>query len=401
MVWPNALVLAPTRELAVQIFEESLKFTYRTGIRSVVVYGGEKMDRQLSAMRKGCDMIIATPGRLIDFMERGLVGLRNIQFLILDEADRMLDMGFEPQIRRVVDESDMPSCAFRRTLMFSATFPSEIQLLSGDFMDNYVFLAVGQVGAASSDVVQKVEWVEQNDKLERLREFIDFHSDGLLLVFVETKRSADAIEYQLYRDGVNAISIHGDKSQPDREEALRLFRNGEVPILIATDVAARGLDIPNVTNVVNYDLPSNVDDYVHRIGRTGRVGNIGHALAFMNHKNDNIAKDMFELLEKHQQEIPEWLERMAMNNRGGGGGKRRGGRGGRGRGRGRGRNNARFGARDIRKGSGSSSGYRNSNYSGGGDDDNNWSRGKRGGGGGGGGRGGRGGGGGHRDNSAF
>jgi ATP-dependent RNA helicase DDX3X len=422
MCFPSCLILAPTRELAIQIFEESQKFTYTTGIRSVVVYGGDKMDRQMRELRRGCDMIIATPGRLIDFMDRGLVSLHNIQFLVLDEADRMLDMGFEPQIRKVVDESDMPSCAYRRTLMFSATFPDEIQVLSADFMSNYVFLAVGEVGSASSDVVQTVEWVEEREKNDRLRSFIeenqnpatfssssyirpDINSEqvGLILVFVEKKRTADFLEHHLYRDGINAISIHGDKSQRDREDALKRFRRGQCPILIATDVASRGLDIPNVTHVINFDMPSNIDDYVHRIGRTGRVGNIGYATSFINTKNDNIFRQLYEQLQKHDQEIPPFFHDIIDSYRyyGKKGGKgKRGGSGG-----GRGRSN-RFGATDVRRSGGNNRRYSNSSNGGSGSSGSNWDRGNSGyrnnnGGRGGGGRGGYRGRGGNNNNGGY
>lgn len=251
-------------------------------------------------------------------------------------------MGFEPQIRRIVQEEGMPQ--ERQTFMFSATFPIEIQRLAGDFMRNYIFLAVGRVGAASRDVTQKIEWVEQNDKVQFVVDFLTRVPEGLVLVFVETKRGADNLEEVLVRYGFPASSIHGDKSQKEREEALRLFKTGRTPILVATDVAARGLDIPNVTQVINFDLPSNIDDYVHRIGRTGRVGNIGHALSLMNDKNRNIAKDLIDVLVENQQEIPYFLERMVGNTMHRFGGRAPGGGGGRGRG-----NSNRFGARDFRR----------------------------------------------------
>eukprot|EP01040_Poterioochromonas_malhamensis_P000953 gene953-1010_t len=335
----TALVLAPTRELAVQIFEEAQKFCYCTGIRPVVVYGGANIQLQQRELDAGADILVATPGRLVDLIERGRVRLDIVQFLVLDEADRMLDMGFEPQIRRIVQEEGMP--VERQTFMFSATFPVEIQRLAGDFMRNYVFIAVGRVGAASKDVTQRIEWVEQQDKVQFVVDFLTRVPEGLVLIFVETKRGADNLEEVLVRYGFPASSIHGDKSQREREEALKLFKSARTPILVATDVAARGLDIPNVTQVINFDMPSNIDDYVHRIGRTGRVGNIGHALSLMNEKNRNIAKDLTEVLVENQQEIPSFLERMV----GSGMQNRYGGRGG---GRGRG-GHFRFGARDFRR----------------------------------------------------
>jgi ATP-dependent RNA helicase DDX3X len=265
-----------------------------------------------------------------------------------------LDMGFEPQIRRIVESEGMPKD--RQTFMFSATFPVEIQRLAGDFMGNYIFVAVGRVGSASKDVTQKIEWVEQNDKVEFVIDFLSRVPEGLVLIFVETKRGADYLEEVLTRYNFPASSIHGDKSQKEREDALKCFKSGRTPILVATDVAARGLDIPNVTQVINFDLPSNIDDYVHRIGRTGRVGNIGNALSLINDKNRNIAKDLAELLLENQQEIPAFMEKYLSSHGHGGG------RGG-GRGYGRGRGNARFGARDYRRGD--NYGNSNSNSAGG------------------------------------
>lgn len=340
----TALVLAPTRELAIQIYEEANKFCYCTGIRPVVVYGGANMQQQQRDLEIGADILVATPGRLVDLIERGRVRLDIVRFLVLDEADRMLDMGFEPQIRRIVQEEGMPF--ERQTFMFSATFPNEIQQLAGDFMKDYIFVAVGRVGAASKDVTQRVEWVEQGAKIDYVIDFLSRAPEGLVLIFVETKRGADLLEEVLMRHNFPAASIHGDKSQKEREEALKLFKSGRAPILVATDVAARGLDIPNVTQVINFDLPSNIDDYVHRIGRTGRVGNLGCALSLMNEKNKNIAKDLFELLAENDQELPPWLERFGL------GGFSGGSRGGRGRGRG----GPKFGARDYRNDSGGSRG---------------------------------------------
>jgi ATP-dependent RNA helicase DDX3X len=343
----NGLILAPTRELASQIFDEAQKFCYCTGIRPVVVYGGANIQNQQRELDRGADLLVATPGRLVDLIERGRIKLDCVRYLVLDEADRMLDMGFEPQIRRIVQEEGMPS--ERQTFLFSATFPVEIQRLASDFMKDYIFVAVGRVGAASKDVTQKIIWMEQNEKIDYLIDFLSRVPEGLVLIFVETKRGADYLEEILYNKGFPTSSIHGDKSQREREDALKCFKTGRTPILVATDVAARGLDIPNVTQVINYDLPSNVDDYVHRIGRTGRVGNTGNALSMMNDKNRNIAKELAELMIENEQDCPEWLERF-----GGYGGF--GGRGGGGRGRGRG--GAKFGARDYRKENGGRGGGR-------------------------------------------
>jgi ATP-dependent RNA helicase DDX3X len=317
--FPLALVLAPTRELASQIYDEARKVSYRSRIRSCVVYGGTDIGSQFRDLDRGCNVLVATPGRLVDMMERGKIGLDYVRYLVLDEADRMLDMGFEPQIRRIVQESNMPAAGDRVTLMFSATFPREIQMLARDFLADYIFLAVGRVGATSENITQKIAWVDDKDKRDCLLDLLNAAGPGaLVLVFVETKKGADQLEDFLYREGYPSTSIHGDRSQAEREFALATFRSGKTPILVATAVAARGLDIPNVKHVVNYDLPTDVQEYVHRIGRTGRVGNLGLATSFFNDGNASIARDLCDLLSDAKQEVPQWLETMASDVRFGG-----------------------------------------------------------------------------------
>ncbi|XP_035145830.3 ATP-dependent RNA helicase DDX3X isoform X1 [Callithrix jacchus] len=343
--YPISLVLAPTRELAVQIYEEARKFSYRSRVRPCVVYGGADIGQQIRDLERGCHLLVATPGRLVDMMERGKIALDFCKYLVLDEADRMLDMGFEPQIRRIVEQDTMPPKGVRHTMMFSATFPKEIQMLARDFLDEYIFLAVGRVGSTSENITQKVVWVEDLDKRSFLLDILGATGrDSLTLVFVETKKGADSLEDFLYHEGHACTSIHGDRSQRDREEALRQFRSGRSPILVATAVAARGLDISNVRHVINFDLPSDIEEYVHRIGRTGRVGNLGLATSFFNEKNVNIAKDLLDLLVEAKQEVPSWLESMAYEHHYKGGNRGRSKRfsGG-------------FGARDCRQSSASSS----------------------------------------------
>uniref|UniRef100_A0A3B5MS40 RNA helicase n=1 Tax=Xiphophorus couchianus TaxID=32473 RepID=A0A3B5MS40_9TELE len=330
--YPIALVLAPTRELALQIYDEARKFSYRSRVRPCVVYGGADIGQQIRDLERGCHLLVATPGRLVDMMERGKIGLDYCNYLVLDEADRMLDMGFEPQIRRIVEQDTMPHKGIRQTLMFSATFPKEIQILARDFLEDYIFLAVGRVGSTSENITQKVVWVEESDKRSFLLDLLSATvipnevqdntgdnvekpgKDSLTLVFVETKKGADALEDFLYREGYACTSIHGDRSQRDREEALNQFRSGKCPILVATAVAARGLDISNVKHVINFDLPSDIEEYVHRIGRTGRVGNLGLATSFFNDKNGNITKDLLDILVEAKQEVPSWLESLAYEH---------------------------------------------------------------------------------------
>ncbi|KAL3426840.1 DEAD/DEAH box helicase [Phlyctema vagabunda] len=330
--YPTSLILAPTRELVSQIFEESRKFAYRSWVRPCVVYGGADIGSQLRQIERGCDLLVATPGRLVDLIERGRISLCNIKYLVLDEADRMLDMGFEPQIRRIVEGEDMPGVQNRQTLMFSATFPRDIQMLARDFLKDYVFLSVGRVGSTSENITQKVEYVEDMDKRSVLLDILHTHGAGLTLIFVETKRMADSLSDFLINQNFPATSIHGDRTQRERERALEMFRNGRCPILVATAVAARGLDIPNVTHVVNYDLPTDIDDYVHRIGRTGRAGNTGISTAFFNRGNRGVVRDLLELLKEANQEVPAFLENIAREGAGFGGGRGGGRSGGRGRG---------------------------------------------------------------------
>uniref|UniRef100_A0A9J7Y6Q2 RNA helicase n=1 Tax=Cyprinus carpio carpio TaxID=630221 RepID=A0A9J7Y6Q2_CYPCA len=313
--YPISLILAPTRELALQIYEEARKVAYRSHVRPCVVYGGADIGQQIRDLERGCHLLVATPGRLVDMMERGKIGLDYCNYLVLDEADRMLDMGFEPQIRRIVEQDTMPPKGLRRTMMFSATFPKEIQILARDFLEEYIFLAVGRVGSTSENITQKVVWVEENDKRSFLLDLLNATGkESLTLVFVETKKGADALEDFLYREGYSCTSIHGDRSQRDREEALHQFRSGRCPILVATAVAARGLDISNVKHVINFDLPSDIEEYVHRIGRTGRVGNLGLATSFFNDKNSNITKDLLDILVEAKQEVPSWLESLAYEH---------------------------------------------------------------------------------------
>jgi ATP-dependent RNA helicase DDX3X len=315
-------------------------------------YGGAHIGDQMRDLDRGCHLLVATPGRLLDMIDRGRIGLDYCRYLVLDEADRMLDMGFELQIRRIVEKETMPKTGERQTLMFSATFPSPIQMLARDFLDNYIFLAVGRVGSTSENITQKVVWVEEHDKRSFLLDLLNAadltqpSAESLTLVFVETKKGADSLEEFLHMEGYPVTSIHGDRSQREREDALRQFRSGNTPILVATAVAARGLDIPHVKHVINFDLPSDIEEYVHRIGRTGRMGNLGLATSFFNDRNRNLASGMLDLLIESKQEFPSWLEGVAADGRmpssGRRGGKSRYGSGG----------GSSFGGRDYRQQSG-------------------------------------------------
>ncbi|XP_052687127.1 ATP-dependent RNA helicase DDX4-like isoform X3 [Crassostrea angulata] len=332
---PQALVVAPTRELAVQIFMDARKFAHGTMLRAVVLYGGTSVGYQLRQVEQGTHILVGTPGRLIDIIGKGKISLSKLKYLILDEADRMLDMGFGPDIRKLVEELGTPPKTERQTLMFSATFPEEIQKMAGDFLNDYLFLTVGRVGGACTDVTQTVYEVDRQEKRSRLCDILTETGSEKTLVFVEQKRNADFLASYLSQNGFPTTSIHGDRLQAEREEALRDFKLGKAPVLIATSVAARGLDIPLVKHVINYDLPQSIDEYVHRIGRTGRCGNLGKAISFYSNDTDGaLAKPLVRILSDAMQEVPSWLEEYSKSSMPGAGYADVG---------------AKFGGRDIRK----------------------------------------------------
>ncbi|KAJ7988193.1 hypothetical protein DPEC_G00321070 [Dallia pectoralis] len=315
---PEAIIVAPTRELINQIYMEARKFAHGTCVRPVVVYGGISTGYTIREILKGCNVLCGTPGRLLDVIGRGKIGLSKLRYLVLDEADRMLDMGFEPDMRKLVSSPGMPRKEDRQTLMFSATYPEDIQRLAADFLKmDYLFLAVGVVGGACSDVEQVVVQVTKFSKRDQLLDVLKTTGTERTMVFVETKRQADFIATFLCQEKVPTTSIHGDREQREREQALGDFRSGKCPVLVATSVAARGLDIKDVQHVVNFDLPNNIDEYVHRIGRTGRCGNTGKAVCFFDPEaNGDLARSLVKVLSGAQQEVPKWLEEAAFSAHG-------------------------------------------------------------------------------------
>ncbi|XP_066567581.1 putative ATP-dependent RNA helicase DDX4 isoform X2 [Amia ocellicauda] len=315
---PEALIVAPTRELINQIYLEARKFSYGTCVRPVVVYGGISTAYTIREVMRGCNVLCGTPGRLLDIIGKGKVGLSKLRYLVLDEADRMLDMGFEPDMRKLVATPGMPPKEDRQTLMFSATYPEDIQRLAAEFLKtDYLFVAVGQIGGACSDVEQTILQVEQYSKRQKLVEVLQATGTERTMVFVETKRKADFIAICLCQENIPTTSIHGDREQREREIALGDFRTGKCPVLVATSVAARGLDIEHVQHVVNFDLPSSIDEYVHRIGRTGRCGNTGKALSFFDPECDTpLARSLVKVLSGAQQTVPAWLEEIAFSAHG-------------------------------------------------------------------------------------
>ncbi|MBI2195390.1 MAG: DEAD/DEAH box helicase [Planctomycetes bacterium] len=272
----RALVLSPTRELAAQIGDSFAAYGRHTGLRHTVVFGGVGQGPQVDALRRGVDILVATPGRLLDLMEQGLVKLRHVQILVLDEADRMLDMGFIPDVRRIV--AALP--VRRQTLFFSATLSADIERLAGDIVRDPVRVNVAPAATTVEAVDQKVYFVEKPDKRDLLVDLLRKPAMTRALVFTRTKHGADRVAQHLYRAGLRVHAIHGNKSQGARQRALEQFRNGRVQVLVATDIAARGLDIDGVTHVFNLDLPNEPEVYVHRIGRTARAEASGVAISF-------------------------------------------------------------------------------------------------------------------------
>ncbi|CAI7579533.1 unnamed protein product [Penicillium manginii] len=328
---PIVLVLAPTRELAVQIQAEITKFGKSSRIRNTCVYGGVPKGPQIRDLSRGVEVCIATPGRLIDMLEAGRTNLRRVTYLVLDEADRMLDMGFEPQIRKIIGQI-RPD---RQTCMWSATWPKEVRQLASDFLNDYIQVNIGSLDLSANhritQIVEVMSDFEKRDRMIKHMEKIMEDRSNKILIFTGTKRIADEITRFLRQDGWPALSIHGDKQQQERDWVLNEFKQGKSPIMVATDVASRGIDVRDITHVLNYDYPNNSEDYVHRIGRTGRAGAKGTAITFFTTDNSKQARDLVTILSEAKQQIDPRLAEMVRYSGGGGGGGRWGGRG-RGRG---------------------------------------------------------------------
>ncbi|KAJ3417300.1 DEAD-box ATP-dependent RNA helicase [Chytridiales sp. JEL 0842] len=313
---PTCLVISPTRELACQIFDEFRKFCYLSWVKPCVVYGGVSEAALIQNMNQGCHILIATPGRLMHMLETRQVTLSKVKFLIIDEADRLLDMGFEPDMRQIVHKQDMCQDESRLTMLFSATFPREdstielqIRVLARDFVQDVVLITVGRVGVIPTTITQMIYKMGDGEtKSSKLLDLLYEQEAGQTIIFVQTKRSADTLDDFLHTQGFPVTSIHSERNQKEREDAINSFKANRTPILIATDVAGRGWDIPNVLHVINYDMPKSIEDYVHRIGRTGRAGNPGFASSFYDPDHDaEIASDLVKVLKQTGTEIPEFL----------------------------------------------------------------------------------------------
>ncbi len=295
----RALVLTPTRELAAQVSDSVKTYGRHLPLRSTVIFGGVKINPQIDKLRRGVDILVATPGRLLDHANQKTVDLSQVEILVLDEADRMLDMGFIHDIRKVL--ALMPANGARQNLLFSATFSAEIKQLAGRLLNNPELIEVARRNTTAENIAQVVHPVDKNRKRELLSHMIGSHNWRQVLVFTRTKHGANRLAQQLEKDGLSAAAIHGNKSQGARTRALADFKRGEVRVLVATDIAARGLDIDQLPHVVNFELPNVPEDYVHRIGRTGRAGNEGEAISLVCVDELKLMRDIERLLKR---EIP-------------------------------------------------------------------------------------------------
>nr|XP_043605891.1 DEAD-box ATP-dependent RNA helicase 21-like [Erigeron canadensis]XP_043605892.1 DEAD-box ATP-dependent RNA helicase 21-like [Erigeron canadensis]XP_043605893.1 DEAD-box ATP-dependent RNA helicase 21-like [Erigeron canadensis]XP_043605894.1 DEAD-box ATP-dependent RNA helicase 21-like [Erigeron canadensis]XP_043605895.1 DEAD-box ATP-dependent RNA helicase 21-like [Erigeron canadensis]XP_043605896.1 DEAD-box ATP-dependent RNA helicase 21-like [Erigeron canadensis]XP_043605897.1 DEAD-box ATP-d len=319
---PYAVVLAPTRELALQIEEETVKLARYVGIKVVSIVGGQSIEEQGFKIRQGCQVVIATPGRLKDCLERRYVVLNQCNYVVLDEADRMMDMGFEPQVVGILDA--MPSSnlkpendyedldekrIYRTTYMFSATMPAAVERLARKYLRNPIVVTIGTAGKVNDCITQHVIMVKESEEMPRLKRLLDRLVDKRAIVFVNTKKSADFVSKTLEKSGYHVTTSHGDKSQEQREISLEGFRTKRFNILVATEVAARGIDIHDVTHVINYDMPGTIDSYTHCIGRTGRAGKTGTATTFLTLDDSNVFYDLKQMLTESKCSVPPELAR--------------------------------------------------------------------------------------------
>ncbi|XP_069462347.1 probable ATP-dependent RNA helicase DDX53 [Ambystoma mexicanum] len=305
---PGMLVLAPTRELALQVEAECAKYTYK-GTKSICIYGGGDRKGQINLVNKGVDIVIATPGRLNDLQMNNFVNLKSITYLVLDEADRMLDMGFEPQIMKILIDV-RPD---RQTIMTSATWPDGVRRLSKSYLKNPMMVYVGTLDLAAVNTVgQNIIVIPEEDKRAYTLHFIDsMKPDDKVIIFVGKKLVADDLSSDFSLQGIPVQSLHGNREQCDREQALDDFKKGKVRILVATDLASRGLDVQDITHVFNFDFPRNIEEYVHRIGRTGRAGRTGESITLVTRKDWRVAAELINILERANQDVPEELSLMA------------------------------------------------------------------------------------------
>lgn len=330
-VHPTAVVLSPTRELCQQIAMEAQRLTFGTRCGITCIYGGADAGPQLESLAEGGDIVVCTPGRLDDFLDRGVISMNEVRYLVLDEADRMLDMGFEPQIRNIIEAYGMPQPGHpdlggRQTMLFSATFPDEVKDLALDYLEHtYMQISVGRVGSVASSIEQRFEDASGMNSFQRIQLLVDtLRSEAnrigdvsTAIVFVNMKQTAENVAWELNNSGIASVAIHGGLLQHQRDDAIKKIKNGRLKCLVATDVAARGLDLPGVDHVVNFELPRRADDYTHRIGRTGRIGNTGVSTSFVGTMEPALKEILLALedLGDEGQDVPKWLHQRSKSSR--------------------------------------------------------------------------------------
>ena len=298
----RVLVLTPTRELAQQVHQSFLKYSQGLGLNAVVAYGGASINPQIDALNKGCDVLVATPGRLLELAIKEVIDLSTVETLVLDEADRMLDMGFIVDIERILKR--LPET--RQTLFFSATFNDDVFSLSKTILKQPKLIEVAERNTTAAKIEQRFYEVDNKRKAGLVAYLIGSKNWQQVLIFTRTKQAVDELASELEKDGIKAAAVHGDKSQGARDRGLEEFKTGQVRALVATDVAARGLDIKQLQYVINYELPYNAEDYIHRIGRTGRAGQAGLAVSLVSHKEKYLIEDVEKLTGEHF--ILQWME---------------------------------------------------------------------------------------------
>mmetsp|Transcript_43621 Transcript_43621/g.100598 ORF Transcript_43621/g.100598 Transcript_43621/m.100598 type:complete len:683 (+) Transcript_43621:46-2094(+) len=325
-VKPDCVIIAPTRELTLQIYDDARRFCHRTPYRVIRIYGQEAAKDQLVDVAKGADVVISTPGRLWDYVSADVVNVKQVNCLVLDEADRMLDKGMDQWIRPTITAFGMPAKENRQTMMFSATFPPEVQLLAQAYLFEHVWVKVGVLGGAVTTVTQLLQKVPAKDKVEALMRLVDEffelrdkngETNSRLMIFTNSKKNCKAIDEHMFEKlSIDSCALHGDLEQAKREEHLISFRKGDIDVLVCTDVASRGLDIQGVTTVINYDLPKDIGTYVQRIGRTGRIGHRGKAISFLTlgdrdgqfYDDESVLKDLIGVMKDAGADVPPWLE---------------------------------------------------------------------------------------------
>lgn len=305
----QSLILTPTRELAVQIEDSFRAYGKYTGLKYLSIFGGVSQNPQTDALRRGVDVLIATPGRLMDLINQRQVNLQNVKIFVLDEADRMLDMGFIHDVKKII--SYIPQ--ERQTLFFSATMPKEISDLVNSILSDPVKVAVTPVSSTVDTIEQSVYFVDKNNKKKLLVDLLNTDEISSALVFTRTKYDADKVVKELAANKINSLAIHGDKSQNARQSALNSFKKGEIKVLVATDIAARGIDINDLSHVINFNLPNLPETYVHRIGRTGRAGMSGTAISFCEYEEKPFLKDIQKLIKKNIDVVKDHPYPMVIN----------------------------------------------------------------------------------------